>query len=50
MNEKVYKSMSRIGGSSITLGIIILVTGAAAGILMIIQGAKLLRQKSELTF
>ncbi|HEY9574410.1 MAG TPA: hypothetical protein VIR32_02640 [Lachnospiraceae bacterium] len=50
MNEKLYHTMNRIGGGSIALGIVVLVTGISAGVLMIIQGAKLLKSKSELTF
>lgn len=50
MNEKTYKTMSTIGGGSLALGIIILVTGLTTGILMIVNGARLLRNKRELTF
>lgn len=50
MNEKLYHTMNRIGAGSIALGIVVLVTGISAGVLMIIQGAKLLKSKSELTF
>mgnify|MGYP000932867712 CR=1 FL=1 len=50
MNEKTYKVMNTIGGGNIALGIIVLVTGLATGILMIVNGARLLKQKSEITF
>lgn len=50
MNEKTYKTMSTIGGGNLALGIIILVTGLTTGILMIVNGARLLRNKRELTF
>ena len=50
MNEKTYRTMARIGGGSNALGVIVLVTGIATGILMIVNGARLLRHKSELTF
>lgn len=50
MNEKTYKIMNTIGGGNIALGIIVLVTGLASGILMIVNGARLLKQKSEITF
>lgn len=49
MNEKVYKTMSHAGSSSLVLGILLLVTGIASGILMIINGAKLLKRKYEIT-
>lgn len=48
--EKVYKSMKRVGGANIVLGIITLVTGVTVGILAIVSGARLLKNKSEITF
>lgn len=50
MNEKIYKSMKRIGGFSITLGIIAIVAGVTIGVLSIINGAKLLKEKAEIMF
>lgn len=48
MNEKIYKTMSSTGACSLVLGVITLVTGVTAGILMIVNGARLLRKKSEI--
>ena len=39
MNEKIYKTMSRTGACSVAVGIVTLVTGIAAGVMMIISGA-----------
>lgn len=50
MNEKIYKTMARCGAGSIALGIIVLVTGVASGILMLVSGARLLKRKAEITF
>ncbi len=50
MTEKVYKSMKLVGAANIALGIIILVTGLATGIIAIIGGSKLLKSKNELMF
>lgn len=50
MNEKTYKSIGKIGASNLALGICVLAGGIAAGILLIVNGAKLLKHKSELTF
>ncbi len=50
MTERVYKSMKLIGSANIAIGIIVMVTGLAAGILAIIGGARLLKNKNELTF
>lgn len=49
-NEKVYKTMANVGAGDLSLGIVVLVTGIVAGILLIINGARLLKGKSELMF
>ena len=48
MNEKIYKPMSRTGACSITVGIVTLVTGITAGVLMIVSGSRLLKRKSDI--
>ena len=50
MNEKAYKTMSRVGGWNIALGVVSLVTGMVIGVGSIIVGAKLLKDKSNITF
>ena len=42
-NEKTYKTMANVGAGDLALGIIVLVTGIVTGILMIINGARLLK-------
>ena len=42
MNEKIYKTMSSTGACSLAVGIIV------TGILMIVNGARLLKKKSEI--
>ena len=49
-NEKTYKTMVHVGVGDLVLGIIVLVTGIAAGTLMIVNGARLLKRKSDLMF
>lgn len=49
-NEKTYKIMANVGAGDLALGIVVLVTGIVAGILMIINGARLLKGKSDLMF
>ena len=44
MSEKLYKIVSGVGAGSIALGIITLVTG----VLMIVNGARLLKGKSDM--
>ena len=46
MNEKIYKTMSSTGACSLTVGIIVLATGIVTGIMMIVNGARLLKKKS----
>ncbi len=48
MSEKLYKTVSHVGAGSIALGIITLVTGVTTGILMIVNGARLLKSKSDM--
>ena len=50
MNERAYKAMSFAGAVNIAVGIVIAVVGVAAGVLAIISGARLLREKKGLTF
>lgn len=50
MVEKAYRSMKTVGAGNLALGIIMAVVGVTAGILTIIGGARLLRNKQELTF
>lgn len=48
MNEKVYKTMAGAGAGNIAVGIVVLVTGIVSGILMIVNGVRLLKRKSEI--
>ncbi len=48
--EKVYKTMTTTGAGSVALGIIVLVTGIATGILAIVNGARLLKDRKQITF
>ena len=48
MSEKLHKIASGVGAGSIALGIITLVTGVTTGALMIVNGARLLKGKSDM--
>lgn len=50
MNEKAYKAMSLAGAANIAVGIVILVVGIAAGVIAIVKGARLQKEKKGLTF
>lgn len=48
--EKIYKTMKSVGSFNVVLGILMIVSGIAFGILVIAKGAKLLKHKSEIMF
>lgn len=50
MEEKIYNTMKSVGSSNLVLGICILTSGIAAGILLIVSGAKLLKNKAQIMF
>jgi len=50
MNERAYKTMNSVGAGNLVIGIVLLAVGIAAGILMIVNGGRLLKNKSELMF
>ena len=47
MNEKIYKTMGRVGGGNIAMGAVLVVVGVATGVLMIVSGAGLLKRRGE---
>jgi hypothetical protein len=49
MNEKTYKMMSNIGVANIAVGIITMMVGIAAGVVLIVNGVRLVKQKYGLT-
>ena len=48
--EKLYQKMNQVGVSSLVFGIITIVFGIGLGIVMIVNGARLLCGKREITF
>lgn len=48
MNEKTYKTMAVAGGGNIAIGVVVLVCGVVCGILAIINGAKMLKSRSDM--
>ncbi len=50
MGEKVYKTMGCTGAWNIVLGVIVMVVGVAAGVMLIVSGGKLLADKSKVLF
>lgn len=49
-NEKTYKTLMTVGGGNIALGIVVLLTGIVTGILMIVNGGRLVRAGKNITF
>ena len=50
MTEKAYKTMRWVGNANIAVGIVVMAIGIAAGIIAVVGGARLLKNKNELTF
>ena len=48
--EKIYKKMNAIGTSNLILGIVTIIVGVGIGIVMIVNGARLLGSKKEIMF
>lgn len=48
--EKVYKTMTTTGAGNVALGIVVLVTGIATGVVAIVNGARLLKDRKQITF
>lgn len=50
MEEKAYKTMNSTGIVSIVMGIVVIVFGIGAGIVSIVNGARLLKNKKGIIF
>ena len=50
MMEKIYSTMKSVGVWNLVIGIILIVMGILSGVFMIVNGAKLLKKKSDLLF
>jgi hypothetical protein len=50
MSEKVYKTMGSTGAGTLALGICVLTCGLTCGILLIINGGRLLKNRERLVF
>ena len=48
--EKIYKVVRTTGAWDLAIGIVTMVFGLAAGIVLVISGAKLLRSRSKIMF
>lgn len=50
MEEKIYKTMNSTGAANLAIGICVLVGGIVSGILLIVNGARLLKHKGKIMF
>lgn len=48
--EKVYKVLKNAGGANITVGVLLIVIGITLGIINIVSGASLLRNRRNILF
>ncbi|EET59888.1 hypothetical protein BRYFOR_08011 [Marvinbryantia formatexigens DSM 14469] len=46
-NEKIYRTLSATGAGDIVIGILVIVVGLAAGILAVVNGARLLASRKH---
>ena len=50
MEENLYKKLKSVGASNLVFGILIILFGIGAGVMMIINGARLLAHRSDSLF
>ncbi|XCP86307.1 hypothetical protein ABXS75_05755 [Roseburia hominis] len=50
MTEKAFKTMGNAGAANLAIGITLIVVGIASGVVLIISGARLFKEKRGLTF
>lgn len=48
MEEKLYKTLTAVGALDLAIGICILVTGVASGVLIIVNGGRLLKSRKKI--
>lgn len=50
MNEKAYKTMGFAGAANIAIGSVVIAVGVISGVLAIVAGARLLKNREGLMF
>jgi hypothetical protein len=48
--EKVYKVLKQVGGGSIAIGVLLIIAGVTFGVLNIVNGARLLKNRRNILF
>ena len=47
-NEKIYRTLSATGAGDIVIGILVIVVGLSAGVIAIVNGARLLASRENI--
>lgn len=47
-NERVYRALSATGAGDIVIGVLVIVVGISAGVIAVVNGARLLRTRKKL--
>ncbi len=50
MSEKIYKTMKQVGAWNIAIGVTLIVLGVLSGVMTIVNGARLIKDKSNIMF
>ncbi|HIT05096.1 MAG TPA: hypothetical protein IAB53_00385 [Candidatus Scybalocola faecipullorum] len=50
VHEKIYRTMKNVGAGNLVFGIIIIIAGVTVGVMSIVNGARLLKNKSNILF
>lgn len=49
-HEKMYKTLKNVGAANLAFGIVIIIAGVTVGVMSIVNGARLLKSKSNILF
>ncbi|MCM1180492.1 MAG: hypothetical protein NC347_09570 [Clostridium sp.] len=50
MNEKMYKTMKTVGAWNIVFGAFLIAAGVAIGVIQLVHGSRLLKEKNKILF
>lgn len=50
VREKMYKTLKNVGAANLAFGIVIIIAGVTVGVMSIVNGARLLKSKSNILF
>ncbi len=49
-NEKIYRTLSATGAGDIVIGVLVIAVGVCAGVIAIVNGARLLHSRKNVMF